>query len=51
MDSEKETPKKRVDIPDYLYNADTDCEHNIVAKELWQGGGVYCTKCNGWFCY
>lgn len=30
-----------------LYNADPDCEHNIVSAS---GGGVKCTKCNGWYC-
>jgi hypothetical protein len=34
-------------IPD-LFNADPNCEHNIVPAP---GGGVKCTKCTGWFCY
>lgn len=32
-----------------LYNADPNCEHNIVGATY--GGGVKCTKCKGWFCY
>ncbi len=31
-----------------LYNADENCEHNIQSVS---GGGVKCTKCNGWFCF
>ena len=31
-----------------LYNADPNCEHNVVAQ---LSGGVKCTKCGGWFCY
>lgn len=50
-----ETPitKPELDIndPDFLYNADPNCDHDIRAKELWEGGGVCCTKCKGWFCY
>jgi hypothetical protein len=31
-----------------LWEADPDCEHDIVDAP---GGGVKCTKCNGWYCY
>lgn len=31
-----------------LYNADQNCNHNIVPQ---LSGGVKCTKCGGWFCY
>lgn len=31
-----------------LYNADPNCDHNIVPQ---LSGGVKCTKCGGWFCY
>lgn len=31
-----------------LYNADSNCKHNIIDAN---GGGIRCTKCNGWFCY
>jgi hypothetical protein len=31
-----------------LFNADPNCEHNIVHAS---GGGVKCSKCPGWFCY
>lgn len=31
-----------------LYDADPECQHNIVDSS---GGGVRCTKCGGWFCY
>lgn len=30
-----------------LWDADPNCEHNIVAAP---GGGVRCTKCAGWYC-
>lgn len=31
-----------------LWNADPNCNHNIVCAS---GGGIKCTKCNGWYCY
>lgn len=31
-----------------LFNANSECKHDIVCAP---GGGVKCTKCNGWFCY
>lgn len=31
-----------------LWNADPDCEHEVVNAP---GGGVKCKKCRGWFCY
>ena len=31
-----------------LYDADPNCEHNIVPV---LSGGIKCTKCGGWFCY
>lgn len=30
-----------------LYNADPDCDHEVVARD----SGVKCVKCPGWFCY
>lgn len=30
-----------------LWNADENCQHNIVPAK---GGGVKCTKCRGWYC-
>ena len=35
------------DPSSYLFDADPDCEHDVVA--LWSG--VKCSKCPGWFCY
>lgn len=34
----------------YLYDADLSCKHSVRSKELWEGGGVECRKCKGWFC-
>lgn len=31
-----------------LYSADENCDHDIQPAS---GGGVKCTKCNGWFCF
>lgn len=31
-----------------LFDADASCDHNILPAA---GGGVKCTKCDGWFCY
>ena len=31
-----------------LWGADPNCNHKIVTA---RGGGVKCTKCQGWFCY
>lgn len=31
-----------------LHNATPDCDGKIVSAS---GGGVHCTKCQGWFCY
>ena len=33
---------------DELWDSDENCDHNIIDAP---GGGVKCTKCNGWFCY
>lgn len=33
-----------------LYDAKPDCEH-VVFDAFWEGGGVRCGKCGGWFCY
>lgn len=30
-----------------LYDADPECEHEVVAL----GSGVGCIHCKGWFCY
>ncbi|MBE3085603.1 MAG: hypothetical protein IMZ64_05225 [Bacteroidetes bacterium] len=44
----KQTTPNGDPIPD-LFNADPNCDHNIVCAP--SGGGVKCTKCTGWFCY
>ena len=31
-----------------LYDADPNCKHHVVEAN---GGGVKCTKCQGWFCF
>jgi len=31
-----------------LYGAIPSCEHEIIPR---RSGGVYCSKCGGWFCY
>lgn len=31
-----------------LYNANPNCIHSIRSSS---NGGVYCIKCNGWFCF
>jgi hypothetical protein len=31
-----------------LWDADPNCKHNVIDAP---GGGVKCTKCDGWFCY
>lgn len=31
-----------------LWGADPECEHIIICAP---GGGIKCTKCNGWYCY
>jgi hypothetical protein len=31
-----------------LFEADPNCIHNIISGG---GGGIICTKCNGWFCF
>lgn len=48
--SNPNTCKSCEDADNYqeLYNADPDCIHDIVSAS---GGGIRCTKCNGWFCY
>lgn len=33
---------------DELYNADPNCEHEVIHK---LSGGIACIKCTGWFCY
>ena len=49
--SEKEAKeaykRSRMYKPGDLYNADPNCDHNIIDSP---GGGVKCTKCTGWFC-
>jgi hypothetical protein len=40
--------KEKVTYDDELWDADEDCDHNIIDAP---GGGVKCTKCTGWFCY
>lgn len=36
------------DSKEELWNADPNCEHNIISMP---SGGVKCTKCKGWCCY
>ena len=31
-----------------LYDSSSNCVHNVVSSP---GGGVKCTKCNGWYCF
>lgn len=38
---------KAVKPPEDLYDADPNCDHNVVSR--WSG--VKCSKCPGWFCY
>lgn len=46
---EKEEQKpKSIKYRGELWNADPNCAHNVVCAP---GGGVKCTKCNGWVCY
>ena len=45
---EEEYVEDYKDNLEYLYNADPNCNHNIVPQ---LSGGVKCTKCGGWFCY
>jgi hypothetical protein len=42
----KKTVKKKIEWE--LWNADPKCKHKIVYPK---GGGVKCSKCDGWFCY
>ena len=47
-----EQPRAKDDPPgEELWGADPNCEHDIRAKTMSEGGGVECTKCKGWFCY
>jgi hypothetical protein len=32
----------------FLYNADPDCEHDIIPGDHYSG--IKCSKCTGWFC-
>ena len=41
-------PKELSKDSEVLWDADPRCEHKIVCAP---GGGIKCTKCNGWFCY
>jgi len=43
-----QTLKEDTVFEDELFDADPDCEHEIVDAH---GGGVKCTKCTGWFCF
>jgi hypothetical protein len=31
-----------------LYGADPDCQHEVY-DAFWEGGGVKCRKCRGWY--
>ena len=46
--SSHNTPRPLENYDGELYNADPNCEHNVVPQ---LSGGVKCTKCGGWFCY
>lgn len=35
-----------VDMPTYLYNADSNCQHLVVDVP---SGGIKCKKCGGWY--
>lgn len=46
----EEEPEESDDLnnlADHLWNADLNCEHNIISPI---GGGIKCTKCGGWCC-
>lgn len=45
--SEKETDDPDDNDTGELYDADPECDHEIVT--LWSG--IKCRKCPGWFCY
>jgi predicted RNase H-like HicB family nuclease len=45
FEKEEEGPKWETEE---LFDADPDCDHQVKDAP---GGGVKCTKCNGWFCY
>jgi hypothetical protein len=40
--------KENVSELDELWDADTECDHDIQAQPR---GGVKCNKCGGWFCW
>ena len=44
----KKKVKKIAWTKDDLWDADPTCKHNVVCAP---GGGIKCTKCNGWFCF
>lgn len=39
--------KSKKEEPEFLYDADPKCEHEILAKY----SGIVCKKCGGWFCF
>ena len=41
-------PQTRTCSTEELNNADPDCKHEVVDAP---GGGIKCTKCQGWFCF
>ena len=46
---EKEVKEEKEEVID---DPCPDCGAQIRAKELWEGGGVECSKkCGYWFCY
>ena len=45
--TEAEAEDKAKESSEVLYDADPDCDHEIVT--LWSG--IKCSKCPGWFCY
>lgn len=44
----KENNTIKLDKDEELWQANPDCEHNIICAP---GGGIKCTKCSGWFCW
>jgi hypothetical protein len=46
-DATKKVEDKAYRYTQDLWDADADCDHDIVDAP---GGGVKCTKCTGWYC-
>ena len=50
-DEKAPAEEPRSDRDEELWGADPDCDHEIRAKTMSEGGGIECVKCKGWFCY